>query len=69
VLAAYTEALKIQSSARVAGLTRDPQRIDSLTKLVIEMESVATAHCGPPVEVQDEALARIAQRAEGTGHE
>ena len=69
MLAAYTEALKMQSSAREADLTRNPQLIDSLTKLVIELESVATARCGPPVEVEDEALARIAQRAMGPGHE
>jgi tetratricopeptide (TPR) repeat protein len=66
---AYTEALKMQSSAREADLVRNPQLIDSLTKLVIELESVATARCGPPVEVEDEALARIAQRVMGSGHE
>ena len=69
MLAAYTEALKMQGSAREADLTRNPELIDSLTKVVIELESVATAHCGPPVEVEDEALARIAQRATGPGHE
>ncbi len=69
MLAAYTEALKMQSSAREADLTRNPQLIDSVMKLVIEIESVATARCGPPAEVEDEALARIAQRATGLNHE
>jgi tetratricopeptide (TPR) repeat protein len=69
MLSAYTEALKMQNSAREAELTRNPELIDSLTKLVIELESVATARCGPPLEVEDEALARIAQRAGGPGHE
>lgn len=69
ILAAYAEAMKTKRSAREIDLTRDPQLIDSLTKLVLEMESAATAHCGPPVEIEDEALARIAQRAAGPGHE
>jgi len=63
MLDAYTEALKMRSSARESDLARNPQLIDSFMKLVIELESAATAHCGPPVEVEDEALARIAQRA------
>ena len=69
MLDAYTQALKIQSATREADLVRDPRLIDSLTKLVVDMESVATAHCGPPVEVEDEALARIARRATGSVRE
>jgi tetratricopeptide (TPR) repeat protein len=69
MLDAYTQALKMRSSARETDLVRNPELIDSLMKLVIELESAATAHCGSPVEVEDEALVRIAQRAVGPTHE
>lgn len=68
--AAYTDALKNQNdAASVAALDRNPQTIDSVIKTVFEMESAATAHCGPPADPEDEALARIAQRLGNQGHE
>jgi tetratricopeptide (TPR) repeat protein len=67
--AAYAQALKIQSSAREAGLERNSQLVDSLMKLVFGMESAATAHCGAPTGVEDQALARLAARYTGQDHE
>jgi len=69
MLDVYTQALKMRSFAHEVDLVRNPELIDSLMKLVIELETVATAHCGLPTEVEDEALARIARRAAGPGHE
>jgi len=63
VPAVYAQALKMQGSSREAELTRDPRLIDSLVKVVGQMEFAASANCGPAVEVEDEALVRIAQRA------
>lgn len=66
---AYDAAMKMQTSMRGARLDRDPQLLDSLRKLVFQMDSAATAHCGASTEIDEEALARIAARYRGQDHE
>ena len=69
LLAAYEQALKMQSSSREATLERNPQLIDPLGKFVFDAESAATAHCGPPSTIDDAALTRLQARYTPQNHE